>query len=101
MNEEDQKRLNSARAKEDIEWLMQLADRLTRDGDLHVAAIALDGAYGLDPWHSAIVQRRAALLDRLSVNENGIRFRYIPGSTFLMGSNIGDPDELPVHVVQL
>lgn len=101
MNDDDQQRLKSARSIEDIDWLMQLADRLIRDGDLHSAAIALDAAYGLDPSHSTIAQPRTALLDQLSVNENGIQFRYVPGGAFVMGSDIGDPDELPVHEVQL
>jgi formylglycine-generating enzyme required for sulfatase activity len=100
MNEDDQRRLNSARI-EDVDRLVQLADRQLRGGDLHAAATALDHAYGLNPSHPTIAQRRAGLLDRLSVGEHGIMFRYIPGGAFLMGSNTGDPDEQPVHEVTL
>ena len=35
------------------------------------------------------------------VEEHGIRFRYIPAGSFLMGSDEGDPDERPVHEVTL
>lgn len=101
MNEDDQRRLNSARSVKDIDPVVQIADRLVSDGDLHGAATALDHAYGLNPSHSTLTQRRAALLDQLSVNENRIKFCYIPGGAFLMGSNIGDPDEMPVHEVKL
>ena len=99
MNDDDQQQLNSARSTKDIDRLAQLADRLVRDGDLHGAATALDIAYGLDPSHSTPAQR--GLLDQLSVIENGITFRYIPGGPFLMGSDTGDPDEVPVHEVNL
>jgi sulfatase modifying factor 1 len=101
MNNDDRQRLNSAQAMKDIDRLVQLADRLVTDGDLHGAATALDRAYGLDSSHPTIAHRRAGLLDQLSVNENGIKFRYIPGGAFLMGSVIGDPDEAPVHEVNL
>ena len=40
-------------------------------------------------------------LDRLAVVEHGITFRYIPAGPFLMGSTTGDPDEQPVHQVEL
>lgn len=101
MTEEERKQLNSACSTEDVGFLVQLADRLVKAGDLHGAASALDAAYGLDPSHPNAAQRRAALLDQLSVDEQGIKFRYIPGGSFLMGSNTGDPDEMPVHEVKL
>jgi sulfatase modifying factor 1 len=101
MNDDDQQRLNSARSIVDVDRPVQLADRLVRDADLHGAATAIDSAYGLDPSRSTIAQRRAGLLDQLSVDENGIKFRYIPGGIFLMGSTTGDPDEAPVHEVHL
>ena len=70
-------------------------------GDPHAAASALDQAFGLDPDNPAIRQRRQRLLDRLSLNEHGIAFRYVPAGTFLMGSEQGDADERPVHAVRL
>jgi formylglycine-generating enzyme len=100
MNADDQKRVDSARI-EDVDGLEQMADRLVRDGDLHAAAVALDRAYGLAPLRSNIARRRSELLDRLSVIENGITFRYVPAGAFLMGSYSGDPDEAPVHEVKL
>ena len=101
MTDDDQQQLYSARSIQDIDRLVQLADRLVREGDLHGAATAIDSAYGLDPSHASIALWRAGLLDQLSVTENGIQFRYIPGGAFLMGSNAGDPDEVPVHEVKL
>ncbi|HRF98164.1 MAG TPA: SUMF1/EgtB/PvdO family nonheme iron enzyme, partial [Aggregatilineales bacterium] len=58
-------------------------------------------AYGLVPAHEGIKRAREKLLDQLAIVEHGIVFRYIPAGTFLMGSNHGDPDESPIHPVQL
>jgi formylglycine-generating enzyme required for sulfatase activity len=68
--------------------------------DLEIAASAWDRAFARsrDP---AIASERKAVLDRLAVAEHGMRFRYIPGGTFLMGAEDGDPDERPVHPVEL
>jgi formylglycine-generating enzyme required for sulfatase activity len=81
--------------------LLGLATQLEARGDLATAATVYDRAFALDPTHPEVVGRRSALLDRLAVTEHGIRFRYIPGGTFLMGSERGDPDERPVHPVEL
>ncbi|MCW3100744.1 MAG: hypothetical protein JWL77_6362 [Chthonomonadaceae bacterium] len=51
--------------------------------------------------HLEIAAARLRLLDRLSVEEHGILFRYIPAGSFLMGSERGDPDETPIHEVTL
>jgi formylglycine-generating enzyme required for sulfatase activity len=80
---------------------LSLARRLVESGQTGAAATALDRAYGLNPTDPVIAQERRTLLDRLSVEEHGLRFRYIPAGTFLMGSEAGDPDELPVHPVRL
>jgi formylglycine-generating enzyme required for sulfatase activity len=40
-------------------------------------------------------------LDSHSIVEHGLRFRYVPGGPFLMGSEGGDPDEQPVHEVHV
>lgn len=79
----------------------QLAKDLLAQGQPHAAASAYDRAYGLAPEHAQIAAERQALLDQLAVEEHGIRFRYIPAGSFLMGSDTGDPDEQPVHSVQL
>jgi sulfatase modifying factor 1 len=74
-----------------------LASRLEAAGDVHTAATALDRAFAADPFNFAVCTARNRLLDRLSLNEHGILFRYIPAGTFLMGSDKGDADEQPIH----
>src|SRR6266568_8834336 len=81
--------------------MLALAEKLEAAGNLHVAATALDRAFGTDPRNSSVRQARQRLLDRLAVSEHGIAFRYIPAGSFLMGSAEGDPDERPVRSVQL
>lgn len=85
----------------DAEEVFRFAQQLEKRGDLDAAASAYDRAYGLAPDRDDIRSARAILLDRLSVIEHGIGFRYIPAGTFLMGSESGDPDEQPVHPVRL
>jgi sulfatase modifying factor 1 len=77
---------------------LTLARELAGHGDLPGAASAYDRAYarGFD-----VAAERRDLLDRLAVEEHGIRFRYVPAGTFLMGSADGEPDESPVHPVTL
>jgi formylglycine-generating enzyme required for sulfatase activity len=77
---------------------LALARELVDRGDLKAAAGAYDRAYarGFD-----VAAERRGILDRLAVEEHGIRFRYIPAGTFLMGSETGEPDERPVHPVTL
>ncbi len=88
-------------ASGDVGGLAALAEKLRQAGDLHTAAIALDRAFGLDMSNVPIRQARQQLLDQLSMIEHGISFRYIPGGSFLMGSECGDADERPVHRVEL
>ncbi|MCL4256680.1 MAG: SUMF1/EgtB/PvdO family nonheme iron enzyme, partial [Anaerolineae bacterium] len=85
----------------DAEKIFDIARQLEADGALELAGIAYDRAYGLAPTHEAIQRARATLLDRLAIVEHGMVFRYIPAGIFLMGSDVGDPDEAPVHPVQL
>jgi formylglycine-generating enzyme required for sulfatase activity len=80
---------------------LSLARSLVESGQAGAAATALDRAYGLNPTDPAIAHERRGLLDRLSVEEHGLCFRYIPAGTFLMGSEAGEPDERPVHPVRL
>ena len=79
----------------------ELAQRLESQGELSAAATAYDRAYGLQPDNPQLALARQKLLDRLAVAEHGITFRYIPAGSFLMGSTVGDPDERPVHRVEL
>lgn len=85
----------------DAQSFYKLAKELERSGNLRLSATAYDRAYGLDPKNKEIALDRMTLLDNLSIVENGIRFRYIPSGTFLMGSDSGDPDEQPVHPVKV
>jgi formylglycine-generating enzyme len=85
----------------DAEALFKLGQRLEGEGRVHLAATAYDRAFGLQPNYKPIVSARAALLDSLKVTEHGISFRYIPAGSFLMGSDVGEPDEQPLHAVRL
>jgi len=78
-----------------------LARELVAQGKLRLAATAYDRAYGLVPTDAAVAAERATLLDMLAVTAHGIAFRYIPAGSFLMGDADGEPDERPVHVVDL
>ncbi|MEO1267718.1 MAG: SUMF1/EgtB/PvdO family nonheme iron enzyme [Myxococcota bacterium] len=79
----------------------RLASELNAEGAYHAAAVAWDRAYGLDPDNLEVRNQRAALLNTLAVDVYGLRFRYIPAGTFVMGSSSGDLDEAPIHAVQL
>ncbi|RAY17312.1 Sulphatase-modifying factor protein [Actinomadura craniellae] len=81
--------------------LLRRGRELAAAGETRLAATAYDRAYGLDPADPEVAGARRALLDALAVEEHGIRFRYVPAGTFLMGSESGDPDEWPVHPVRL
>ena len=85
----------------DAHLVFEVARGLEDRGLLEGAATLYDRAYGLDPDHSDIIDARAALLDRLSVTEHGLAFRYVPGGVFLMGTHTGEPDEGPWHPVWL
>ncbi len=67
-------------------------------GDLGLAASALDHAWGHAPYDEALTHERAALLERLSVREHGLVFRYVPAGRFVMGTDDGETDEGPQHV---
>ena len=56
----------------------KLAKKLEAAGDPYHAATAFDRAYGLSPADEEIALAQHALLDRLTVRENGMVFRYIP-----------------------
>lgn len=78
-----------------------LANKLQAKNNLPMAATAYDRAYGLDPNNPEIAAARKQLLDQLAIVEHGIKFRYIPAGSFLMGSDNGEPDEQPIHPAKL
>jgi sulfatase modifying factor 1 len=80
---------------------LALARTFEEAGNLRAAATAYDRAFGLDPVDVEVARVRSALLDRLAVVEHGLVFRYIPAGSFLLGSEAGDPDEIPVHLIRL
>ncbi len=83
-------------------WLLlQIAHDLEAEGNLEGAAAVYDRAFVLEPTAPKVCQARAAVLDRLAVLEHGLRFRYVPGGPFLMGSRDGEDDEQPLHPVWL
>ena len=99
---------------ESLEWLLSSCEpegsaarffnaglRWEQRGERHLAATACDRALGTDRQDATIAAVRQRLLDSLSRSLAGITFRYIPASSFLMGSEEGRPDESPVHAVQL
>jgi sulfatase modifying factor 1 len=81
--------------------LFESAYEFEQAGNLETAATIYDLAYGLDPAARDLQFAREKLLDQLAVVEHGLRFRYIPGGLFLMGSDSGEPDERPCHAVGL
>jgi formylglycine-generating enzyme required for sulfatase activity len=85
----------------DLTRLLSAAQEREAAGDFRTAAIAYDRAYALDPTNTEVAQARQEVLESLSIREHGLYFRYIPAGTFLMGSESGDPDEQPVHPVEL
>jgi formylglycine-generating enzyme required for sulfatase activity len=89
--------LDDARRDGDPAPALVLADWLLERGDARRAASALDRAFALRPDDAQLAAQRATLLDGLAVEEHGLRFRYVPAGSFLMGSDDGEPDERPVH----
>ena len=81
--------------------LMTLAANLAAAGQPEKAATACDAAFGLAPDDPDVSSARALLLGKLRIEEHGLVFRYVPAGPFLMGAEDGDPDERPVHVVEL
>lgn len=93
--------LSSFGMEGDAQDYLALARELEGRGEERLAATAYDRAYGLDPDDQTIATERVALLDRLAVVEHGLTFRYIPAGSFLMGYSGGEPDERPVHIVEV
>jgi sulfatase modifying factor 1 len=85
----------------DAHSFLALARQLEAEGELRLAATAYDRAFGLNPQNVEASKGRWSLLDRLAVIEHGLTFRYVPTGAFLMGSDGGDPDERPVHAVEV
>jgi formylglycine-generating enzyme required for sulfatase activity len=85
----------------EVSEYFDLAEKLVEKNQHKLATIAYDRAYGLDPSNREIAETRAQLLKKLTIHEHGMIFRFIPAGTFLMGSETGDPDEQPIHPVEL
>src|SRR4051812_21384618 len=81
--------------------LYEIAQQLENAGNLEGAATVYDRAAGLAFDAPDIRQGLNRVLDQLEVMECGLRWRYIPGGSFLMGCNEGEPDERPWHPVWL
>lgn len=84
----------------DRDALEHLARDLERRGHRELAATAWDRLYALDPEAPLPRAARTRILDSLALEVAGLRFRYVPAGTFLMGSE-DDHDEWPVHPVRL
>jgi formylglycine-generating enzyme required for sulfatase activity len=93
--------LDSCGERGDAVACLDLARDLEGAGRLELAASAYDRAYGLAPHDEALAAARQAVLDQLAIEEHGLRFRYIPAGSFLMGAQSGEPDEQPVHQVRV
>ena len=93
--------LSSVGHEGSVEQFVDLARHLQSAGESHLCAVAYDRAWGLDPKNAEVAAARQALLDGMSMKLANIVFRYIPGGSFLMGSEHGESDEAPVHAVQL
>jgi formylglycine-generating enzyme len=92
--------LGQAEAGADRRPALVLADLALERGNLPLAASALDRAFGLDPEDPQVARQREHTLAALELREHGLRFRYVPAGTFLMGAPDGDVDERPVHPVR-
>ncbi len=87
--------------KGNVDELFELAKKLEEQDELRIAALAYDRAFGIDPDNINITQSRHKLLEQLAIVEHGIKFCYVPAGTFLMGSELGEIDEQPIHPVRL
>ncbi len=85
----------------DAQSLFELGQKLEAEGKLHLAATAYDRAFAFRPDSEKIANYRRMLLESLTVVEHSITFRYIPAGSFLMGSDVGEPDEAPAHPVRV
>ncbi|MFV8750858.1 formylglycine-generating enzyme family protein [Nannocystaceae bacterium ST9] len=94
-------RAGAAGAQGDPADFVVAADHFLARGELEPAASALDRAHALAPDDRHVLEQRRDVLERLTVIEHDLVFRYVPAGTFLMGSTSGDPDERPVHPVTL
>ncbi|MCA9671132.1 MAG: SUMF1/EgtB/PvdO family nonheme iron enzyme [Myxococcales bacterium] len=81
----------------DADEALVFADYCFERDDSHGAAAALDHAFGLRPDDARLAEQRAELLDNLALDEHGLRFRYVPAGSVLLGSEQGDFDERPAH----
>lgn len=82
-----------------VEELIASAEVARAAGELERAAALLDRAARLD--RERALPLLSVTLDELAVTELGLRFRYIPAGSFVMGARDGDEDEKPPHEVIL
>lgn len=84
----------------EAEQFAQFASQCQQQGQPELAATAFDIAYAMRPANKAIGDSRKRLLEDMSFDVEGLRFRYVPGGTFTMGSD-RETDEYPQHPVKL
>lgn len=82
-----------------VEELIAAAEAAREAGEREREAALLDRAARLD--RERALPRLLQVLDELSITELGLRFRYIPAGSFVMGASDGDDDEKPPHEVTL
>ena len=85
----------------DVRTLCRLARELKESGKLRLAATALDRAWGSEPGRCGDHCRPRPRARWAGCDGTGVRLRYVPAGTFLMGAEEGEPDEQPAHPVLL
>lgn len=85
---------------DDVAILLEHARTLRADGRVRAAADATDLAARTDRARALPLLRE--LLDQLAFeDEDGIRWRYVPGGNYRMGDDLGDLDERPARDVDV
>jgi formylglycine-generating enzyme required for sulfatase activity len=68
-------------------------------GKLERAAAELDAVAWRD--RARVLPHLTRVLEALTVVEHGMTFRYVPDGSFVMGDDVGEPDERPAHEVSV